>query len=286
MGDTLDGSSSAAQRAQDPDPSPKAGLLQRFLTRNRPGKTPTNGHPAVAPLPLGGTTNLTRLRVEDVAVPRADIVAVPDDIDLKGLLKVFKDSAYSRLPVFSDVMDNPAGLIHLKDIALKYGFNGSAAKFSLKRNLRPLLFAPPSMPIGVLLQKMQSERTHMALVIDEYGGVDGLVTIEDLVEQVVGDITDEHDQDEAKQWVEESPGVWLVQARAELDDFEAALGAKLLEDAEDEEIGTLGGLVFMLIGRVPAKGEIIQHPAGFDFQVVDADPRRIKRLRISRTEQE
>jgi magnesium and cobalt transporter len=138
------------------------------------------------------------------------------------------------------------------------------------------------MTIGVLLQKMQADRIHMALVIDEYGGVDGLLTIEDLVETVLGEIVDEHDTEEDVMWLEEAPGVFLVQSRASLTEFETVLGVGALADADDEEVDTLGGLVFMLTGRVPAKGEIVLHPNGVEFEVVDADPRRIKRLRVTR----
>lgn len=146
--------------------------------------------------------------------------------------------------------------------------------------MRPVLFVPPSMPIGVLLAKMQTERKHMALVIDEYGGVDGLVTIEDLIEQVLGEIEDEHDVDEADLWKMEKPGIYLAQARAPLEEFEAEIGQRLSDDEMDEEIDTLGGLVFMLSGRVPARGEVVEHPSGAEFEIVDADPRRIKRLRV------
>jgi magnesium and cobalt transporter len=148
--------------------------------------------------------------------------------------------------------------------------------------LRTLLFVPPSMPIGVLLTKMQTERRHMALVIDEYGGVDGLLTIEDLIEQVVGEIADEHDAHEDQLWLQEKPGCYVVQARVPLEDFEAEIGRSLTshEDVDEEEIETLGGLVFMLSGRVPARGEVVLHPEGPEFEVIDADPRRIKRLRV------
>ncbi len=284
MGDTIDGSSIAAQSAHGEDDDQTQGFFTRLFARQKAqDHTPTEIQLETAKLPTGDLRNLYTLRVEDVAVPRAGITAVALDIDLTGLIKVFRDSAYSRLPVYSDGLDSPLGLVHLKDVALKYGFNGTKAKFNLKRMLRPLLFAPPSMAIGVLLQKMQAERTHMALVIDEYGGVDGLLTIEDLVEQVVGEIVDEHDTKEEDQWIEEKPGVFLVQARAPLEEFEEVLGTRLLDDADDEEIDTLGGVVFMMTGRVPAKGEIIPHPSGFEFEIVDADPRRIKRLRVCRS---
>jgi magnesium and cobalt transporter len=148
--------------------------------------------------------------------------------------------------------------------------------------VRPLIYVPPSMPLGVLLQKMQAERIHMALVIDEYGGTDGLVTIEDVIEQVVGEIEDEHDVEEAKSWIVEKPGVYMAQARTDLDDFEAEIGMKLTDhdEIDEEEIDTLGGLVTMLAGHLPARGEVVIHPDGPEFEVVDADPRRIKRLRV------
>ncbi len=146
--------------------------------------------------------------------------------------------------------------------------------------LRPLLYAPPSMALGVLLQKMQAERIHMALVIDEYGGVDGLATIEDLIEQVIGEIDDEHDEAEDKGWIVEKPGQYLVQARAPLDAFEAEIGMRLADEEDGEEIDTMGGLIFMLAGHVPAKGEVITSRGGVVFEVIEADPRRVKRMRV------
>jgi magnesium and cobalt transporter len=234
--------------------------------------------PRVEPLP--GLSNLRRMRVADVAIPKAEIVAVPVDIDREELVGVFRDSGLTRLPVYDGTLDSPLGMVHLKDFALQHGFNGVGTSYDLKAMLRPLIYAPPSMPIGVLMTKMQSDRMHMALVIDEYGGVDGLVTIEDLIEQVVGEIEDEHDIAEEGYWTQEGEGCWIVQARAPLDEFEAQVGRRLVDEADMEEVDTVGGLVFMLAGRVPARGEIIHHPAGPDFEVVDADPRRIKRLRM------
>ncbi|MEO0344062.1 MAG: hemolysin family protein [Pseudomonadota bacterium] len=222
---------------------------------------------------------LRRIRVDDVAVPRADICAISDDAPLSAVLTAFRESGFSRLPVFNDSLDNPMGLLHLKDLALKFGFNGTkATKPGIRKLVRPLIFVPPSMPVSTLFQRMQSERTHMALVIDEYGGVDGLVTIEDLVELVMGEIVDEHDAEETAEWAERPDGSYIVQARAALEEFEQVLGVDLAEDSDDEEIDTLGGLVFMLVGRVPSRGEIIAHPKGFDFEIADADARRIKRV--------
>ncbi|QFT99270.1 Hemolysin C [Roseovarius sp. THAF8] len=241
------------------------------------GETSANG---LAPnLGLG---NLRRLSVEDVMIPKADIVSVPATITMDELVHTFRDSGLTRLPVYEGTLDTPVGFAHLKDFALKHGFNGHGSDYSLEELLRPLMYVPPSMTIGVLLQKMQAERRHMALVIDEYGGVDGLVTIEDLIEQVVGEIADEHDQDEGAYWSEEKPGSYVVQAKAPLEEFEAEIGLSLTdsEEIDEEEIDTLGGLVFMLLGRVPARGELVEHPSGVEIQVLDSDPRRIKRLRV------
>ena len=288
MGDTDDGSSDAALRAQDPDNRRHRGFLGRIFGAFRASDNDevqqirharaANGVAAAPFLP--GMVNLRRMRLEDVAVPKAEIISVPANIKKDDLVTIFRDSGLTRLPVYTRTLDTPIGMIHLKDLALKHGFNGKGPRFNLRKMVRPLLFAPPSMPIGVLLQKMQTERTHMALVIDEYGGVDGLVTIEDLIEQVIGEIEDEHDIDEGEPWVKEKPGCYLAQAKTPLDEFEAEVGMPLVGPDDDEEINTLGGLVVVLTGRVPVRGEMVRHPAGLEFEVVDADPRRIKRLRI------
>ena len=223
---------------------------------------------------------LARIRVEDVSIPKVEIVAVPDTVTKDELVETFRESGMTRLPVYRGTLDTPVGMVHLKDFALRHGFDASGEEMDITQMMRPLLYAPPSMPIGVLLQKMQSDRMHMALVIDEYGGVDGLVTIEDLIEQVVGEIEDEHDIAEGNHWTEEGPGSWLAQARSDLSEFEEATGLSLVAPEDEEEVDTLGGLVFMLAGRVPARGEVIRHPDGPEFEVIDADPRRIKRLRV------
>ena len=288
MGDTDDGSSDASHSAQDPDSRRQRGFLGRIFGALRPSdddevqenQQERTGNGAAAAAFLPGIVNLKRMRLEDVAVPKADIISVPTNIKKDDLVKVFRDSGLTRLPVYTGTLDTPIGMIHLKDLALKHGFNGKGPRFDPRKMVRPLLFAPPSMPIGVLLQKMQSERTHMALVIDEYGGVDGLVTIEDLIEQVIGEIEDEHDIDEGESWIKEKPGCYLAKAKTPLDDFEAEIGVRLVNSEDDEEIDTLGGLVVVLTGRVPTKGEMVLHPDGLEFEVVDADPRRIKRLRI------
>ncbi len=275
----------------------RAGLLKRLFSlfskapgQARPGDDPGGGGasdalgapgaPGVPGAVRPGMGNLLRLRVEDVAVPRAEIAAVPLDIRKDDLVQVFRETGYSRLPVYEENLDNPVGMVHLKDLALNHGFNGGGGRFSLKKLLRPLLFVPPSMPIGVLLQKMQGSRIHMALVVDEYGGVDGLVTIEDLIEQVIGEIEDEHDVEEGRLFVKEGPGCYTAQARTPLEDFEAEIGMKLTDAESEEEIDTLGGLVFLLLGYVPARGEVVTHPNGTEFEVLEADPRRIKHLRV------
>ncbi|WP_424970802.1 hemolysin family protein [Dinoroseobacter sp. S76] len=288
MADTSDGSSSAARRAlNDETTAARPSLLRRLLAAfstqedSEPESEAEGSHASHDARASGlGIGNLRRMRVVDVAIPRADIVAVPSDITQDELVQVFRDSGMTRLPVYRSTLDTPLGMVHLKDLALNFGFNGTSRKFSLKGMLRPLLYAPPSMPIGVLLQKMQKDRMHMALVIDEYGGTDGLVTIEDLIEQVIGEIEDEHDEPEDRFWSREKPGVYLVQAKAPLTDLEEELGISLIEPGTEEEIDTLGGLVFKLTGRVPVRGEVIPHDSGVEFEVVDADPRRIKRVRI------
>ncbi|MBT8417940.1 MAG: hemolysin family protein [Silicimonas sp.] len=285
MGET-DGSSRAAQSAQAEDEDNALGFFGRLFEALGGNENETDEDTeltAMVPADSGGVAslaNLTRMRLEDVMIPKVEVVAVPTDIRKDDLVEVFRDSGLTRLPVYKGTLDSPVGMVHLKDFALKHGFNGSGERFALSRMMRPLLYAPPSMPIGVLLQKMQTDRMHMALVIDEYGGVDGLVTIEDLIEQVIGAIEDEHDIAEGRFWTEEAPGCFLAQARTPIQEFETEIDMKLVPEEDEEEIDTLGGLVFMLAGRVPARGEIVKHPDGPDFEVVDADPRRIKRLRV------
>lgn len=289
MGSSNDGSP-AAQGAQDgndegAEQTPR-GLLGRLFSAFSPSDSQSGGQGddrPVSPSAPGtaqlGLANLRKLRVDDVAIPKVEIAAVPLDIGKDDLVETFRQHGFSRLPVYKGTLDHPQGLVLLKDLALQHGF-GATGRFSLKRLLRPLLYAPPSMPAATLLQKMQRDRVHMALVIDEYGGVDGLVTIEDLIETVIGEIDDEHDEVEGALWKEEKPGVFLAQSVAPLEEFEAAIGMTLRADEDDAEIDTLGGLVFVRTGRVPARGEVVAHESGVEFEVVDADPRRIKRLRV------
>jgi len=286
MGDSGDGPSSAAQRAQEDQTIGSPGLWSRLRQVISPAEQDDEADEMPKDQPrtgaqVPGMLNLRRMRVEDVSIPKPDIIAVPVTISRDELVEVFRTSGLTRVPVYDGTLDTPIGAANLKDFALKHGFNGDTP-LDLREMVRPLIYVPPSMPLGVLLQKMQAERIHMALVIDEYGGTDGLVTIEDVIEQVVGEIEDEHDVEEAKSWVMEKPGCYLAQARTDLEDFEAEIGMPLTdhEEIDEEEIDTLGGLVTLLAGHLPARGEVIVHPDGPEFEVVDADPRRIKRLRV------
>jgi magnesium and cobalt transporter len=286
MGSSNDGSDAAPGAEDDPTGSGQRGFLSRIInalssSEPAPESRQADPAPAAASVPgVPGIGNLRRLRVDDVAIPKVEITAVPVDIGRQDLVAVFRKHGFSRLPVYDETLDKPLGLVLLKDLALQFGFGQDTGSFDLRKMLRPVLFAPPSMPVGVLLQKMQKDRVHMALVIDEYGGVDGLVTIEDLIETVIGEIEDEHDEADTALWTMEKPGVYLAHARAPLEEIEAAIGLRLRADEDDEEIDTLGGLVFLRTGRVPARGEIVPHESGVAFEVIDADPRRIKRLRL------
>lgn len=282
MTDVISEPSTVTQNSQtdESDPErPRSGFWAR-LFGGPPAQTPAKGSVEPRTHDVRDLSNLRSKRLDDVAIPRAEIVSVPIDIELRELMEVFRDSGLTRLPVYEGTLDQPVGMAHLKDIALALGFRGDVKDFDLKPLMRSLIYAPPSMPIGVMLQKMQTERIHMALVIDEYGGVDGLVTLEDLVEQVLGEIADEHDEQEGKLWREEKPGCYVALARAPLEEFEAETGLALSEGLDEEDIDTLGGLVFVLSGHVPVRGEMVQHPSGVEIEVIDADPRRIKRLRL------
>jgi CBS domain containing-hemolysin-like protein len=235
---------------------------------------------------MGNLLEFGELKVHDVMVPRAEIVAVEESIGLADLLKLFREAQHSRLPVFREILDDPIGLIHVKDVlglleAEPDGAYCLSPNARITALLRPILFAPPSMRALDLLLKMQASHTHLALVIDEYGGTDGLVSIEDIIEEIVGDIADEHDDDPAV-LKPDSNGV-IADARMDLDDFKIQTGHDLLlEDTEDDiDIDSLGGLVVSLLGRVPQRGEIVNHPDGTEFLVLEADPRRVRKLRVT-----
>lgn len=285
------------------------------------------------------------LRVEDVMVPRADIIAIDENEPIAELHRTFQEAGVSRIPVFHETLDDPRGMIHIKDLhgwMLKEAAQRAAAPaptgstataiataaaaaaaavaratpakapvsaqrpggpaeapaessppvtfrldaldlsrpVSAAKLRRPVLYVPPSMPAMNLLIRMQTTRIHMALVVDEYGGTDGLVTIEDLVEQIVGEIEDEHDEAEADLIVEDAKQGLLASARAPIKQLEERLGLTLLTEDEAENIDTIGGLVFALVGRVPARGELVRHVSGVEFEVLDADPRRVKKVKI------
>jgi len=239
---------------------------------------------------MSAAENFHILKVEDVMVPRADITATEEATSLKDLVNVFKDAGHSRLPVFKNMLDEPTGMIHVKDLLpfLAFDARGRTGKTYpdkkiIKKIIRPVLFVPPSMAADDLLRKMQAGRCHMAIVVDEYGGTDGLVTLEDLIEPIVGDIEDEHDENEPEiKTLTDAKGLtyWEADARADIEDFEEIFGRDIATPKEDEEVDTLGGVVVSLAGRVPERGEIIRHDYGIEFEILDADPRRIKRLRV------
>lgn len=264
------------------------------------------------------------LRIEDVMVPRADIVAIDERETVGRALELFVEAGVSRLPLYHDTLDDPSGMVHVKDLVQSLvavdkpkgkknkaegdkfvdateapsdlpaeddeAINTASIKLAASDEVlskpiaaakvrRPVLYVPPSMPAMNLLIRMQSTRIHMALVVDEYGGTDGLVTIEDLVEEIVGEIEDEHDELGVAHFTTDANSAMIAMARAPIDDLEEKLGIKLrLEDEDD--IDTLGGLVFSLVGRVPARGELVPHPSGVEFEVLDADPRRVKKLKV------
>ncbi|HEX3666490.1 MAG TPA: hemolysin family protein [Rhizomicrobium sp.] len=235
---------------------------------------------------LSNLLNFGELRVGDVMVPRADIVAVEEQTSVRELIESLRKEQHSRLPIYRETLDDPIGLVHIKDLLslVEISEDGTMhwPDVPISRIRRNLLFVPASMPALDLLLQMQSSHMHLALVIDEYGGTDGLVSIEDLVEEIVGDIDDEHDVAEAPQLKAFPDGGWEADARLDLDDFREQTGIDLSPSGDDEEIDTLGGLVVSLLGRLPQRGEIIPHPSGIEFEVLEADPRRVKRLRLRR----
>jgi magnesium and cobalt transporter len=212
-------------------------------------------------------------------VPRADIVAVPHDVALPALVDTIRREAHSRYPVYRGTTDEIAGMVHIKDVLAYWG---SDKPFAIDDVLRKILFVAPSMRVLDLLLEMRKTRLHLALVVDEFGGIDGLVSIEDLVESIVGEIEDEHDTEDSPRAVTLPDGAWMIDARLPLEDLETALGPLLTDEEREADIDTAGGLVVALAGRVPARGEVLSHPGGIEFEVIDADPRRIKRLRARR----
>jgi CBS domain containing-hemolysin-like protein len=275
--------------------------LQVVLDESVPGET---GFTPEERTMLRNILGLRERRVADVMVPRADIIAIRSDLSLGELLAVFESAGHSRLVVYGDTLDDPSGMVHIRDVM---GFMVARARVAPEVNakrkkpfpagldlrtinlamtltetriVRKLLYVPPSMPALDLLAKMQATRIHLALVVDEYGGTDGLVSIEDLVEQIVGDIDDEHDSDAPPTLIRQGDGAFIADARAALDDVTAGLGEDFTLDEAAEAVDTLGGYLVARIGRVPLRGEIIAGPGRYEIEVLDADPRRIKRVRI------
>ncbi|MEJ8572726.1 hemolysin family protein [Microbaculum marinum] len=254
---------------------------------------------------LRNVLGLRDLRVDDVMVPRADIDAVEINVCIADLIKEFREAGHSRLPVYRDTLDEPAGMVHIKDllgwmtarslldeteVAKRRSAPGGLdfRRVPLKMSLaetglvRPVLYVPPSMPAVDLLVKMQATRIHLAIIVDEYGGTDGLASIEDLVEEIVGEIEDEHDEESAPMMIPTDDGGFIADARAPLEEVVQILGEELEIGDLVEDIDTLGGLVFNRAGHVPVRGELVQFPGGYEFEILDADPRRIKRVRIHR----
>ena len=234
-------------------------------------------------LMLTNLLNFGGLKVSDVMVPRADIIAVEEQTSLSELMDIFREAQHSRLPVYRETLDDPLGMIHVKDIlaVIEKGADGrlSWPQTPITKVKRELLFVPAAMPALDLLLRMQASRIHLALVVDEYGGTDGLVSIEDLVEQIVGEIGDEHDIDEAADIIARPDGKYDADARVTLEEFREQTGIHIPKTEQEEEVDTLGGLVAAGLGRVPVRGEIVTH-AGLEFEILEADPRHAKRLRI------
>jgi len=249
---------------------------------------------------------LRERRIADIMIPRADIIAVRQDISLGELMKLFESAGHSRLVVYGETLDEPEGMVHIRDLVVYMAQRAHVEPKATTRRKKPLpagldlravdlattlaeakivrklIFVPPSMPAMDLLQQMQATRIHLALVVDEYGGTDGLVSIEDLVEQIVGDIDDEHDSDQPPDIVQQADGSFVADARASLEDVTATIGQDFNIGEAGEDVDTIGGYLTWLAGRLPLRGEVIAGPDPFEIEVLDADPRRIKRVRISR----
>jgi CBS domain containing-hemolysin-like protein len=252
---------------------------------------------------LKNILGLRERRLDDVMVPRADIVAVQQDIPLGELVKVFENASHSRLVVYNDTLDEPVGMVHIRDLiafmtaratvqpeavtsqeALRAGLDFAALDLAMPLSttkiIRTILFVPPSMPAMDLLAKMQATRIHLALVIDEYGGTDGLVSMEDIVEEIVGDIEDEHDEATERAVIRQPDGSYIASGRASLEEAVAVIGAEFDVGDAAEEVDTVGGYIVTLIDRVPVRGELVPGPGPFEIEILDADPRRVKRVRI------
>lgn len=249
--------------------------LEELIEEREEAEVPINDDERLL---LANILDLRDRDVRDVMVPRADIMAVDIESGLDELVRLMTDEGHSRIPVYRETLDDARGMVHIKDVLV---WHGREDEFSLSKIVRPVLFVSPFMRVPDLLLEMRVKRCHMALVVDEFGGIDGLLTIEDLVEEIVGEIEDEHDRHDEPDLSERADGTLVAEARVSIEDLEESTGPFVSED-EREEIDTIGGLVFALAGRVPIRGELVGHPSGVEFEVLDADPRRIKRLRVRR----
>jgi len=284
----------------------KAGSVRDDLQVVLDASTPDDaGFTAVERTMLRNILGLHERRIADVMVHRADIVAVKRDIPLGELMDLFESAAHSRLVVYHETLDDPEGIVHIRDLLAFMTAKArvpEAAKARRKKPfpagldlravdlalpladaniIRKLLYVPPSMRAIDLLAQMQASRIHLALVVDEYGGTDGLVSIEDIVEQIVGEIDDEHDSDEPPSIVRQMDNSFIADARASLDDVRSVIGEDFVTGEAGEEVETLGGYLVSHVGRLPVRGEVISGPGNFEVEVLDADPRRVKRLRIA-----
>jgi CBS domain containing-hemolysin-like protein len=284
----------------DPPTPQRAGLWRKIARRLLVSRPPTPAEVAAdlqARAARGGEFDpaqkdlivraalFARLRVADVMRPRADIVGIEASATLGEALKIFSESQHSRLPIYRDPLDDPLGFVHVRDVMAELAPNGDGetkARLTdrpLARIKRDILYVPPSMKLSTLFLKMQASRIHLALVVDEYGGTDGIVSMEDLVEQIVGEIEDEHDVESTLVQIKPG-GIVEADGRAEIDQLERAVGASLALPEHEDEFDTAGGLATALAGRVPQRGEILRHPAGLDLEIIDSDPRRVKRVRV------
>jgi len=266
-------------------------VIEDALTRSKVGGDTFSAQERAM---LLNTLRFGKLTVEDVMVPRADIIAVEQSTNVAELMRVFREAEHSRLPIYQETLDDPRGMIHIRDLmswitteaetdqndALDLSAVDLSRQVGAINITREILYVPPSMPVLDLLLRMQLSRRHLALVVDEYGGTDGLVSIEDLIEEVIGEIEDEHDVTE-EPLIRQDVRLGLVcDARTPIEELEQHLGEQLASPEQEEEIDTIGGLVFSMLGRIPARGELVRHPSGIEFEVLEADPRRIKKLRV------
>lgn len=257
--------------------------MRRRLTPPVEAPRPTEPDPAGAVDIVDQAEAFKTLRVADVMTPRADIVSVELSTPFETLVAQFTEAEHSRMPIYRETLDDPVGVVHVKDVFRLLAADDRrpcAGDVVLHKLRREALYVPASMRAADLLLRMRTSRIHMALVIDEFGGTDGLVTMEDLIEAVVGEIDDEHDDATVAGIVARPGGVFEADARAPLEELEAALGRELAPPDMEEDIDTVAGLVVALAGRVPRRGEVIAHPLGFDLEVVEADPRRVRRVRV------